>query len=174
MDIDEFNQKLKQNPLPMLVDVWAPWCIPCRSMQPNLEKLQQDYQGKVDVLQINADENKELIQSLKIFGVPTILGYQNQQQIFRRTGSHSQKDLLQLFEVLLGQQVYVNTPARIDRLIRSLSGITLLILGWIYSNSWLLMGLGAILLFSAFYDRCPIYRTITAALKGKFPFSHQG
>ncbi len=59
-------------------------------------------------------------------------------------------------------------PTPIGRLIRSVGGVALIVVGWFANLSIILMSLGAVLLFSAFDDRCPIYRAIAARVKDLF------
>ena len=63
MDQDEFTSRLERNLLPVVVDIWAPWCLPCRTIEPALDRLKQEYHGRVDLLKLNADENTALIQA---------------------------------------------------------------------------------------------------------------
>jgi hypothetical protein len=70
-----------------------------------------------------------------------------------------------LFDATLKQRKpVIFPPAPIDRLIRSAGGLALIAVGWFSGHSILLMGIGGVLLFSAFYDRCPIYKAIVPRL----------
>ena len=77
MDSQAFFEKLKQNPRPVVVDLWAPWCGPCKMVKPILEKLAQEYTGRVDLWQINADDNQDLLRELKVYGIPTLIVYRD-------------------------------------------------------------------------------------------------
>ena len=66
METQVFFEKLKQNPRPVVVDLWAPWCGPCKVIKPTMEKLAREYQGRVDIWEINADDSQELLRHLKI------------------------------------------------------------------------------------------------------------
>ena len=55
MNKDEFTEKLRNSPRSVVVDFWAPWCGPCRLIEPALEKLHREYAGRVKLWKINAD-----------------------------------------------------------------------------------------------------------------------
>jgi len=165
MNSTELNKKIQEQSLPLMVEIWAPWCMPCKLMQPQFHSIAKEYAGKIELLRINADENPDLIQDLKVFGVPTILGYKDQKLIFRRSGSQSKKQLQHLAEVLLGNESSMPMISITDRIVRSAAGLALLWMGSTISPSWLWFGLGALLIFSAFYDRCPVFQAILRQLK---------
>ena len=169
MKNSEFQKRLVENPRPIIVDLWAPWCAPCRAMGPAFQQVSQKYKGQVDVLRINADNSPEVLKALGVMGIPTVVGFANGKIILRRTGMQSAAALDILFDSTLHQRKpAIIPPAPIDRLIRSGSGLALLALGWFYGHSILLMAIGAVLLFSAVYDRCPIYKAIVPRLKTLF------
>lgn len=166
MDVQTFYEKLQQNPGPVVVDLWAPWCGPCKVLKPTLEKLAREYEGRVDVWQINADESQELLRTLKVYGIPTILGYQDGQEVVRYVGVKPKNEMQALFESLSTGQV--PAPAGLsswDRVLRAAAGSFMMILAWINQLHWSILGMGAVLLFSAVYDRCPIWKAITAQIK---------
>jgi thioredoxin len=169
MQNSQFQQKLLENPKPIIVDLWAPWCAPCRAMEPAFKQIREKYDGEVDVLKINADESPEVLKALGVMGIPTVIGFANGKEILRRSGMQSSEVLDILFDSTLHQRKpAIIPPAPIDRLIRSGAGLALIVLGWLSGQSFLLMGIGGVLLFSAFYDRCPIYKAIVPRLKTLF------
>lgn len=169
MNITEFQNKVLNHPGPILIDLWAPWCGPCRAMEPAFHQISQKYAGQVEVLKINADESPEVLQSLGVMGIPTVIGFAGGKEIIRRTGMQSLEALDMIFDATFHQQkpaIIPPTPA--DRVIRSIAGAALLGIGWFSGQSIPLMIIGGILLFSAFYDRCPIYRAVVPRLKAFF------
>jgi thioredoxin len=166
MDTDIFFEKLKQSPNPVVVDFWAPWCGPCKMVKPTLEKLSQEYEGRVDFWEINADENQDLLRTLKIYGIPTLVAYENGSETVRYVGAKPANVLKSLFESLsTGQAPEPNQVSTRDRLIRLIIGTTILGMGWNLHYNWLLLIVGGALMFSAVYDRCPIWKAITTQFK---------
>ena len=67
-----FSELVTQSIMPVIVDFWAPWCGPCKLVAPELEKLAAQYDGKVDIVKVNVDENPALQQAFNIMSIPTI------------------------------------------------------------------------------------------------------
>jgi thioredoxin len=68
-----FFDKVKQNPRPVVVDFWAPWCAPCKMIAPVLEKIASDYAGKLSVVKVDTDQNPEWAIKFGVQGIPTVL-----------------------------------------------------------------------------------------------------
>lgn len=161
MSPDKFYAKLKASPRPVIVDLWAPWCTPCKVMEPAVKQMAKKYAGQVDIWKINADEAPDVLRSLKVMGIPTMIGYANGQEIVRKTGVQTPQSLDIMFDATLhGRSAVILPPAPAARMIRSIAGLLLIILGWSLWQSPILAVLGGVLLFSAFYDRCPIFRAV--------------
>ncbi len=174
MKRDEFNRRINRNPRPVVVDLWAPWCAPCRAMEPAFKKVSQKYTGQVDVIKINADESPDVLRSLKVMGIPTTISFAKGKEIMRRTGMQSAEALDVIFDAALHERKpAIIPPAPLDRLIRSGAGIIFLVIGWFLGHSILLMAVGGVLIYSAFYDRCPVYRAIVPRLKALIHRSSQ-
>ncbi|MDX2038043.1 MAG: thioredoxin [Isosphaeraceae bacterium] len=71
---------------PVLVDFWAPWCGPCRTLAPTIEKLAAEYTGKVKVGKMNTDENQDTPGDLRIAAIPTVLIFHGGKEVDRLVG----------------------------------------------------------------------------------------
>ena len=169
MNLNQFKQQLKNDPLPVVVDMWAPWCVPCRVSKPILESLALEYKDKVDFVAINADEHPDLLRELKVFGIPTVLLTRNGEIISKHTGSMPRENYRVMFEVLTrpGQTAAVSMSG-FDRFLRLLTGTAIALVG-VSTNTWALILLGAATTFLGVYDRCPIWRALTSTVIKKTP-----
>jgi thioredoxin 1 len=78
---DNWKSEVLDSPIPVLVDFWAPWCGPCRTLGPTIEKLAGDYEGRVKIGKMNTDENMETPGSLRITAIPTVLFFQKGEEV---------------------------------------------------------------------------------------------
>ncbi len=77
----------------VLVNFFAPWCAPCKKMEPFILKMQKENSAKVVIVRLNADENKTIMNELKIEELPTLLLYENKNLKWKSSGFVSEDDL---------------------------------------------------------------------------------
>jgi len=80
-----FNEIVNKHSL-ALIDCWAPWCGPCLALTPTIEKLAEEYAGKVFIGKLNVDENLKTAERFQIFSIPTMLIIENGKEVDRIVG----------------------------------------------------------------------------------------
>jgi len=80
-----FNEIVNKHSL-ALIDCWAPWCGPCLALTPTIEKLAEEYAGKVFIGKLNVDENLKTAERFQIFSIPTMLIMKNGKEVDRIVG----------------------------------------------------------------------------------------
>ena len=71
----DFEAQVLQNELPVVVDFWAPWCGPCKMVAPTLDKLADEYSGKVVIAKVNTDEHQQYMMQYGIQGIGRLEHY---------------------------------------------------------------------------------------------------
>ena len=89
-----FEEQVLASPLPVLLDVWAPWCVPCRGMEPVVEELAVSLAGKVRVAKLNVDRSPEAAARLRILGVPTLIVFKDGREVTRMVGARGKDEVL--------------------------------------------------------------------------------
>ena len=88
-----FNHDVLKSDKPVLVDMWAAWCAPCRAMEPAIEAVAKEFEGKVEVAKLNVDENPEIAQQLGVMSIPTMMMFKNGQPVNRLVGLSTKERL---------------------------------------------------------------------------------
>ena len=89
-----FEEQVLASPLPVLLDVWAPWCVPCRGMEPVIEELATSLSGRVRVAKLNLDRNPQSAARLRIQGVPTLILFKGGHEVGRMVGARGKSELM--------------------------------------------------------------------------------
>jgi len=89
---DNFDIDVLQADIPVLVDFWAEWCMPCRMIAPTLEELAGEYAGKVKIGRVDTDNNREAAGRFGITAIPTIILFTGGQVARKFVGLTSKKD----------------------------------------------------------------------------------
>lgn len=88
------EKQIARSDIPVLVDVWAPWCGPCRMMGPQFEAAAKQAEPEMRFIKLNSDQNQELSARLGIRGIPTMILFQGGQEAGRVSGAMSSNDIL--------------------------------------------------------------------------------
>lgn len=77
----------------VMVDFWAPWCGPCRKMNPIIEQLANEYKGSVKVGKLNTDNSPKVAKDVQIQGIPTLIFYKDGKEVNRIVGLASKEEI---------------------------------------------------------------------------------
>ena len=84
---ETFAAEVLGHPRPVLVDLWAAWCGPCRMIAPTLEEIAGEMMGKVRIAKLNVDENPQAHAGLHVSGIPTLVMFKGGKEVDRMVGA---------------------------------------------------------------------------------------
>jgi putative thioredoxin len=112
----DFRQTVLERSLevPVLLDCWAPWCAPCRSLKPMLEKLVQEYGGRFELAKLNTDEAPQISAALQIRSIPLVVLFVGGRPVDQFNGALPESQIRAFLDKHLGEQVDPVTALRED------------------------------------------------------------
>lgn len=96
-----FGREVLQQPGPLVLDCWAPWCGPCRSVAPVLDQLAKEYAGRVKIAKLNTDQNQRTSANYSIQSIPTLLFFKDGKLVNRQVGALPKREIERLIRQIL-------------------------------------------------------------------------
>ncbi len=92
---DNIDQHLQKNDIPVLIDFWAPWCGPCKTMGPNFEKASTSFKATVRFAKVNTEAQQSIGAHFGIRSIPTLILFKNAKEVDRISGAIDAQQLIQ-------------------------------------------------------------------------------
>ena len=97
----DFDKKVINSKIPVLIEFWASWCVPCKMMDYVLNELEDEFDGKIVIAKLNIDRNRKIPQRYDLTGVPTFSTFKDGQLIESCIGAQSKKDLIKMINKVI-------------------------------------------------------------------------
>lgn len=98
---DNFQAEVEQSDVPVLVDFWAEWCMPCKMVAPVMEEIAQAYDGKLKVGKIDVDAQSDLAARFNVMSIPTLIIFNGGEVVGQRVGAVPRSAIEALFKELI-------------------------------------------------------------------------
>ena len=98
-----FESEVLKSAQPVLIDLWAPWCGPCRMLAPLIEEISKEYTGKARVAKINTDDHPNAASRFKISAIPTLLFFKGGRVVEQMVGVNSKAEIKKTLDTLVAQ-----------------------------------------------------------------------
>ena len=98
---NNFYSEVEKSEIPVIVDFWADWCMPCHMLEPVIEELSKEYEGKVKVGKLNIDENPTLASRYSVMSIPSVVFFNQGKEVTRLIGVRGKQDFVSEIDKLI-------------------------------------------------------------------------
>ncbi len=98
---ENFKQEVLESEIPVLVDFWAEWCMPCKMIGPALAQIAETYKGKIKVGKLNVDDQSDIASQYGIISIPTLIVFAKGQVFRQKVGAMPRHEIEKLFKDLI-------------------------------------------------------------------------
>ncbi len=97
----DFDEKVINSKLPVLIEFWASWCIPCKTLDYILNELEEEFNDKIVIAKLNVDRNRKIPNKYNLTGIPTFSIFNEGEVIKTKIGAQSKKDLIKMINKVI-------------------------------------------------------------------------
>ncbi len=98
---ENFEKEVLNSDIPVIVDFWAEWCVPCKMLSPIIEELAEEYAGKVKICKLDVDDAPGAAAKFSVQSIPTIILFSKGEQVSQTVGAAPKESLVKMFEDLI-------------------------------------------------------------------------
>ena len=102
VDDQTFETEVLKSELPVMVDFYATWCGPCKAMEPTLDALAQEYEGRAKIVKVNIEQAPGIASSHGIMAVPTLIVFKNGAEVQKMTAAQNKPTLEKALQAVIG------------------------------------------------------------------------
>jgi thioredoxin 1 len=96
-----FDAEVEQSTVPVLLDFWAEWCMPCRMLGPHIDDLAKTYAGKLKIGKVNVDNESDLASRFNIISIPTLIVFKDGKPYKQKVGALPKHEIENMFKELI-------------------------------------------------------------------------
>ena len=91
-------QEIIKGEIPVLVDFYAEWCSPCKTMNPTLKNIKKHFGDKLKIIKINVDKNQQVANKFQVKGIPTFILFQNSEILWKKSGVINENSFVEIIK----------------------------------------------------------------------------